>query len=309
MLNFGILLKSYDQDFDLAERLIESFNRFNPENLQMFIVVPESDVQQFQVFESNTIAVLSEALLSQYLVDQEVGGIRPGYINQEIVKLSFWELGLTKNYFCVDSDAVFIRPLSIGDFMFDEATPYTVLVEDNELRTEPRYFEQHWKGREPQLRRIQRLVGLEDRRLLTCHGHQVFSLAVLETLKQEFMQPKNWSYRELLEQSPYEFSWYNFWLQKRQDIPIMFREPLVKVLHNEEQLMEIAFKGQTLRDLSRGYLALVINSNFTGGLGRIGVHEPRSLTIARYAGLSLLLASLVRRILMLPKTLRQRRRG
>ena len=39
MHNFGILLKSYDGDFDLAERLIESFNKFNPESLPMFIVV------------------------------------------------------------------------------------------------------------------------------------------------------------------------------------------------------------------------------------------------------------------------------
>ncbi len=47
--------------------------------------------------------------------------------------------------------------------MFDETTPYTVLVEDNELKVEPRYYEEHWKGREVNLRRIQELVGLDDR--------------------------------------------------------------------------------------------------------------------------------------------------
>jgi hypothetical protein len=307
MLNFGILLKSYDKDFDLAERLIESFNRFNPERLQMFIVVPESDVEQFNIFASDTITVLSESLLGRYLVDHEVAGIRPGYINQEIVKLSFWELNLTANYFCVDSDAVFIRVLSVDDFMFDESTPYTVLVEDNELKSEPRYYEQHWKGREPQLRKIQELIGLKVRQILTCHGHQVFSTAVLESLKSDFMSGRGWSYRDLLEASPYEFSWYNMWLQKSNIIPIYMREPLVKVMHNHDQLVEMAFRGQSLQDLSRGYLGLVINSNFSRGLGEIRAEEPRSVTIARYAGISLLTRALLRRIAMLPATLRSKR--
>jgi hypothetical protein len=293
VLNFGILLKSYDKDFDLAERLIGSFNLFNPEQLRMFIVVPDSDLQKFQIFESETISVLSESLLGQYLVDHEVAGIRPGYINQEIVKLSFWELELTENYFCVDSDAVFIRPLSIDDFMFDESTPYTVLVEDNELKSEPKYFEQHWKGREPQLRRIQQILDLKDRRILTCHGHQVFSGAVLGALKSNFMDPRAWSYKDLLAESPYEFSWYNMWIQKCKMIPIQVREPLVKTFHNEDQHMEFGIRGMTLHDLSRSYIGVVLNSNFATAYGSEQVEEPLSETLARYVQPSVLFRALV----------------
>jgi hypothetical protein len=292
VLNFGILLKSYDKDFNLAERLIESFNRFNPENLQMFIVVPEIDVQQFRIFESETISILSESRLSQYLVDHEVAGIRPGYINQEIVKLSFWELGLTENYFCVDSDAVFIRPLSVNDFMLDESTPYTVLVEDNELKSEPQYFEQHWKGREPQLRRIQELIGLNDRRILTCHGHQVFAARVLGSLKRDFMEPRGWSYRDLLQESPYEFTWYNMWLQKSRVLPIEVREPLVKVVHNEGQHLEMVMRGSTIEDLARSYVAVVINSNFSRPRGGGSPHDSKVVTLARYLSYKELMAAL-----------------
>jgi hypothetical protein len=292
VLNFGILLKSYDKDFDLAERLIESFNRFNPEQLQMFIVVPESDVEQFRVFESETISVLSESLLGQYLVDHEVAGIRPGYINQEIVKISFWELGLTENYFCVDSDAVFIRPLSVHDFMFDESTPYTVLVEDNDLKSEPQYFEQHWKGREFKLRKVQELIGLNDRRILTCHGHQIFSAKVLRTLKGEFLGSRDWSYSEMLNEAPYEFTWYNMWLQKSQAIPIALREPLMKVFHSEEQHLENTLRGLTADDLARGYIGVVVNSNFARSWGNASVNENRAQTLARYVAYEDLLAAL-----------------
>lgn len=292
MLNFGILLKSYDKDFGLAERLIESFNRFNPEQLQMFIVVPESDVEKFQIFESETISVLSESLLGQYLVDHEVAGTRPGYINQEIIKISFWELGLTENYFCVDSDAVFIRPLSVNDFMFDESTPYTVLVEDNDLKSEPQYFEQHWKGRELKLRKIQELIGLNDRRILTCHGHQVFSAKVLSHLKDEFLSPRGWSYEQMLDESPYEFTWYNMWLQKTRVVPVEIREPLVKVFHHEGQHLEMAMRRATVEDLARGYVAVVVNSNFAGAWGDISASETRAETLARYLAYEDLLAAL-----------------
>ena len=289
MLDFGILLKSYGQDFKLAKRLIESFNRFNPENLQMFIVVPDSDVQLFQVFESDTISVLTESLLGDYLVDHEVAGIRPGYINQEIVKLAFWELELTANYFCVDSDAVFIRPLSVDDFMFDESTPYTVLVEDNELKSEPRYFQEHWKGREPKLRRIQELVGLEDRRILTCHGHQVFSAKVLRSLKLVFMDPRDWSYEDLLRESPYEFSWYNMWLQKERLIPIEFREPLVKTIHHDGQLIETLIRGLALDDLAREYVGVVVNSNFDSIRNSFNISDSTGNVLAQYVSMGTLI--------------------
>jgi hypothetical protein len=280
MLNFGILLKSYDKDFDLAERLIASFNENNPESLHLFVVVPQQDVSLFEQLSSTTISVLSESLMSEYLVEHEVAGIRPGYINQEIVKLAFWELGLCENYFCVDSDAVFIRPLSRDDFMYDETTPYTVLVEDNELKSEPKYYEQHWKGREPQLRRIQELVGLKDRRILTCHGHQVFSSKALQSLKYDFMQPREWSYKHVLEASPYEFSWYNFWVQKSGIIPIMVREPLVKTVHNELQLLSLSLQGIQVEDLQRAYIGVVLNSNFSTNPRRPTIHDTVSRVLA-----------------------------
>lgn len=293
MLNFGILLKSYDKDFDLAERLIESFNRFNPEQLQMFIVVPDSDVEQFRTFESETISVLSESLLGQYLVECEVAGIQPGYINQEIVKLAFWELGLAKNYFCVDSDAVFIRPLSIDDFMFDDSTPYSVLVEDNELKSEPKYYEQHWTGREPQLRRIQELVGLKNQRILTCHGHQTFSARVLQSMKMDFMMQREWLYQDLLREAPYEFTWYNMWLQKCNVISIHPCEPLVKTFHHEGQHLEFGMRRMHLHDLARSYVGVVLNSNFATAFGSKNIEEPLSETLARYVEPSVLMKSLL----------------
>jgi hypothetical protein len=290
-----MLLKSYAGDFEYAKRLIASFNEFNPESIHLYAVVPQADLGLFAEFASDTITVLPEERLGQYLVDHEVAGIRPGYINQEIVKIAFWELGLAENYFCVDSDAVFVRPLHREDFMFDASTPYTVLVEDNELKVEPRYYMQHWQGREPQLRKIQQLVGLQDRRVLTCHGHQIFSARVLKSLKDDFMEPRGWSYEDLLEQAPYEFTWYNMWLQKARIIPIEIREPLVKVFHHEEQELEHALRGITNADIARGYVALVVNSNYARTWGDHSEATSLEMALARYVPLTTLAKAFVRK--------------
>jgi len=287
-----MLLKSYAPDVDHARRLVASFAQQNAEGLPLFIVVPPADLDLFSGLGGPHIEVLSEDLLSEFLVTEPVAGIRPGYINQEIVKLAFWELGLTENYFCVDSDAVFVRPFGFDDFMFDATTPYTVLVEDNELKVEPRYYAEHWQGREPQLRHIQELVGLQDRRVLTCHGHQVFSATVLRSLKEDFMTPRGWSYADLLAQAPYEFTWYNMWLQKSHVIPIEVREPLVKVFHHEGQHLEYALRRVTSSDIARGYVALVVNSNYARSWGDVDADELPEATLARYVPYSVLAKAL-----------------
>jgi hypothetical protein len=180
--------------------------------------------------------------------------------------------------------------------MFDESTPYTVLVEDNDLKSEPQYFEQHWKGRELKLRKIQELIGLNDRRILTCHGHQVFSAKVLSDLKNEFLIPRGWSYEQMLDESPYEFTWYNMWLQKTRVIPVEIREPLVKVFHNEGQHLDMAMRGTSVGDLARSYVAIVINSNFSRSWGDVLIDEPRAETLARYLSYSEIASALKTKI-------------
>jgi len=262
----ALLLKSYAGDADFAERLLASFARHNPTGLHLYCVVPPADLPLFEPFAGEHVTVLDEAPFARHLVHEPVAGLRPGYVNQEIVKLAFHELGLAENYFCVDSDAVFIRDIFESDFIAPDGNPYTVLVEDNDLKAEPAYYRQYWVGREPQLRRIADLVGYRDPVLRTCHGHQVFSSTVLASFVADFLTPREWDYRDAIAEAPYEFSWYNLWLQATNPIPIHQREPLVKVFHHESQHLEAILRGITETDLARGYLAVVVNSSFARNL-------------------------------------------
>ena len=282
MHRIALLLKSHAPDAEYARRLVSSFHRFNADGLHLFLSAPAADLPAFAGLANDTVTLLPDEELAQHLVDGPVGGMRPGYINQEIVKLAFWEHGLAANYFCVDSDAVFIRPFGAADFMHDATTPYTVLVEDNELKVEPRYYRQYWESREASVRRIASLVGLDDPVLRTCHGHQVMSATVLRSLRDDFLAPRGWSYRDALAEAPYEFSWYNLWLQASNAIPIHAREPLVKVFHHEGQHLEYILRGITVDDIARGYLALVVNSNYSRDLGLIDADAPKPDALSHY---------------------------
>ena len=282
MVPFAFLVKSYRNDLDLAARLFATLDRFNVDDIPTWVVVPDDDVADFQELCADPLFVLPESVLQQHLVSEPIAGIRPGYINQEIVKLAFWELGLASNYLPVDSDAVFLRDFTMSDFMFSSEIPYTVLLEDRDLLTDPEYYQTHWQGRERVLRAIQAEVGLSDDRLLTCHGHQVLSGTVLRSLRDDFLVPRGWDYAEMLRHGPYEFSWYNFWLQKSKAVPIELREPYFKVIHSEHQHLEMVIRGITTTDIARGYLGVIINSNFSKSFGDLSYRTPRSETLATY---------------------------
>jgi hypothetical protein len=76
------------------------------------------------------------------------------------------------------------------------------------------------------------------------------------------------------------------WLQRSRVIPIHQREPLVKVFHDEDQHLAAILMGVTAADLARGYLAVVVNSNFSRDLGLVSAHEGKPESLAPYLSYS-----------------------
>lgn len=120
--------------------------------------------------------------------------------------------------------------------------------------------------------------------MLTCHAFAIFSAKVLRAFHEKFLVPRNLTYLDILAKSPYEFSWYNMWLQKDKTIPIQFREPLFKFFHHKNQHIEYLLRNVTLADLARGYIGVNINSNFSRGVGMIdfAAADNRLKLLAKY---------------------------
>lgn len=267
MEKFVFLLKTYKDDLEYARRLVASFERFNIDGIKLFVVVDSVD---YTIFEQALSGAANVTLLCKEIIDTQFAddisnktGISNGYINQEIVKLSFWRLGLCKNYSCIDSELEFIRNFTVDEFMYDEDTPYTVLTEDHELETNPEYYSTYWVERQRKLDIIRDEFKIKNIHLMTCHGMQTFSSKVLEEMWSGYMQPKGLDYIDLLNISPYEFTWYNYYLQKEKNIEIIPCEPHFKTYHMAYQGTLDAISGVDVKSLCRGYCGIVINSNFS----------------------------------------------
>jgi hypothetical protein len=293
--NFGIMLKSYGPDLQYAKRFLESFVQHATEPIPLYVVVPDQDMSAFtEVFASHA-TVLPESLWADQLVDYPIHGNNPGYINQEIIKLAFSEHGYLGNYLCADSEAVFIRPFSSHDFMDSSGFPYTFITEDHELHVDPVYFDTYWTGREKFLIRIREFLELPATPIATCHNMAVFSSEQVLGLK-KCLSERGLNWAGALEISPYEFSWYNFWIEKMLGSARKIREPIVLMLHQSHQHLEYSLKGITESDLARGYVAVLINSGFAQDHGVIDFQEPVANTLSRYVSYRVLLGAAFERM-------------
>jgi hypothetical protein len=264
---FSFLLKSFRDDLEYTARLLKSFHLYNRENIKLYLVVPRADQEFFLIFKTLNVELLFDEMFGDELVHEPVNGTRTGYINQQIIKIMFGKLNLTENWMCLDSDGEFLRSFRISDFMFDDDTPYSVLVEDNELRLDELYFRSIFPERMRKIEKIARTFDYAAKPILTCHGFQIISQKVIRDLEVNFMNKNGYRFRDLLSISPYEFSWYNIWLQKTKIIDLHIREPYFKCFHHQGQHRAYVDQGITKEHISNGYLGLVINSNYSRDFG------------------------------------------
>jgi hypothetical protein len=118
--------KTFRRDIDLVSRLIDSINKFNVDNIETYISVPAADLKLFQDQNFENVNLIEDELIQ---TDTSI----PGWQQQQIIKSSFYKLKIADNWVCIDSDAFFIRPFYVSDFMYNDTTPYTVMHEQKEL--------------------------------------------------------------------------------------------------------------------------------------------------------------------------------
>jgi hypothetical protein len=190
-----------------------------------------------------------------------------GWIQQQIVKSSFWKLGIAENYVCIDSDSYFIRPFTVEDFMFDDETPYTVIHEQKELFTwsRPRIQQLGFNPKDGFMNDRKKIMDIFERggRYYDFGPSPViWSSKVWKSLEQNYQIPNNLTFEDLLKYSHSEFSWYGEALLAFKSISIYPIEPLFKVFHFPLQLIEYKRDGITEEMISENHLGIVLQSNY-----------------------------------------------
>lgn len=252
--------KSFNRDFERIKVLLESIKKYNVDNIPFYISVPKNDYQLFSQLKGVNI-----------VLDEDIFLLSDNWVAQQIIKSNFWKLGIAENYVCLDSDAYFIRPFRIKDFMFNDDTPYTVIHEQKELfswsvtKTKELGFDPK-DGFINDRQKIMDLFGRKSKYYDFGPSPIIWSSKVWKSLEDNYMNPNNLTFPQLIEYSPSEFSWYGEALLTFKAIEIYPIEPIFKVFHYAQQYIEYKQQNITEEMIAQNYMGIIMQSNFNSPL-------------------------------------------
>lgn len=236
MKPFALFCKSYCTDVKRVVRLASSIQEFNTELIPFYVSVPSADLALFrehlsgfcvELLADETIVAASDRIKLTQL-QQMSGGL-----TQQIVKSEFWRLGISSAYLCLDSDALFIRPFGMSDFIGPSEIPYTVIDEGHEslesaLR-QKKYRVAQAFVKEADL--LQQFFSRTSRRYSFGPFPLIWHRAVWESLDTNYLRPRGISLADAIAQAPIESRWYGEALLAYKAVPLMPCQPLFKVYH------------------------------------------------------------------------------
>lgn len=269
MEHLVLYCKSFRGDVLRAQRLALSIQKYNADNIQFYVSVPESDMSLFKEHLAGTKITFitdEEIILANPKHNLELIRLMPGGLSQQIVKSEFWRLGLSENYVCLDSDNEFIRNFYTSDFLAPDGHPYTVITEGKEfLEFSARYhLPKVPVNFEKDAKQVQELFGRSGRNYSFGIPPLVWSRKVWVSLEEEMLVPHNQSFADLINQCPHELRIYGETLLKYRPIPLWPCEDIFKNYLYQSQYFFDKKRGITTDILSKTYLGIVRQSNWEG---------------------------------------------
>lgn len=264
MKDVAIFVKSHRPDLVLVHRLLDSISRHNRDRIDVFISVPADDVVAFQDLSRRftDVSVLADDHFGIPRIDRKIWGFAPGYITQQVVKLSVQRLSEARNYLILDSDTYFIRDFATKDFVAPDGTGVTVLAEDKDLVTDPAYAP-FAEFRAKRINLIADRLGAPALSRATCHNNTVFQDSVLRDLH-DWCRSESLSLVDLMIIAPVEFTWYNFFLVKHCPERLIRIEPFIKMIHTRSEYRRLVAAGFSHESFRRSYLGVCLNSGWAG---------------------------------------------
>jgi len=266
--DFVLYCKSYRNDFLRLKRLLSSIEQFNEDRLLFYISTPKADkdllIQTLGnqdnyvwIADEDIVAANPRASLEKYQA-------MPGGLSQAIVKSEFWRLKLAKNYLCLDSDCVFIRPFITSDFMTSDGIPYSVLHQNKE------YFQLasnrgHAKAPENLRAEGDRVKALFNRvgpnYYCPCPPF-IWSAKVWESLDQHYLKPRKMTFWDLCTPEHPESLLYLEALLNYAAIPLHPIEQLFRIYYFDWHYYLIKRLGESKARLTENYLGVIYQSSW-----------------------------------------------
>jgi len=257
--------KSYRTDLRRVVRLVQSVQKFNTEDIPLYISVPQSD---FALFSENL-----KGLGVELLTDESILSASPrinraqvmemhGAQSQQVIKSEFWRLGLSEAYVCLDSDALFIRSFAVRDFLAPDGTPYTMIDEAHDLLE---HAIRHGRHRivdafAYEANQLQSLFGRAGKRYSFGPFPVVWHRCVWQSLDTEYLAPQGLSIADAIQQAPIESRWYGEALLAYKAMPLWPTQALFKVYHYAWQFDRDQRSGIGPEQLAALYCGVIYQS-------------------------------------------------
>jgi hypothetical protein len=260
MENLVLYCKTFHRDIELVKRLVDSINQFNVDAIKTYISVPKRDLKLFLAANLENVNLIEDELVYE--------GHVKGWLQQQIVKSSFYKLNIATNWVCIDSDAFFIKPFYISDFIYKDDIPYTIIHEQKELFswTANNFNLLGFDPKESFTEDRKKIMNVFERngRIYDFGpAPTIWSSKVWLDLENQYMIPNNLTLQQLIEYCPSEFTWYGETLLRFNTIPLYPAEPLFKVFHYKQQIDEFSRLNLSVEALSKNYLGIILQSNIS----------------------------------------------
>lgn len=265
MTRLALYCKSYSTDLRRVLRLAATIKRYNHRRIPFYVSVPQAEYTLFAEHLANyDVQILSDEDIlraSPRIALDQVQAMK-GSAAQQVVKSEFWRLNLCDTYLCLDSDAVFIRPFDVTDFVTADGTPYTVLDEAHDLLEAALHRRQDRIATafasEAQL--VQDLFFRKGRAYSFGPFPLVWHRAVWESLDQRYLQPRGMNFADAITHAPIESRWYGEALLAYKAVPLLPCQALFKVYHYAWQYEHDRRQKIGVEELAQLYCGVIYQS-------------------------------------------------
>jgi len=260
-----IYCKSFINDLERVKIQAKSIEQYNTDNIPYYVSCPKSDYAAFKSALPEFVNLITdEDIVQQSLIQS--------WHTQQIVKSQFCKHISTKNYVCIDSDSYFIRPFNISDFIAYDDIPYTVMHQQKNLfQWTARYRRELGFDPKQSFDASRIKIGNIFGRSIKMNydfgpSPTIWSSKVWESLEQNYLEPNEISFNQLIEYEPSEFTWYGETLLAFKPIEIYPIEPLFMVFHYPLQYQHFLQQNYTEQDIASCYMGIIMTSNWNAPL-------------------------------------------
>ena len=180
-----------------------------------------------------------------------------GYLQQQIIKLRFYEICKSPYYFCMDSDAVVHDTIRINDFIDEYGRIKDFVITDSSVELQRDWLKRYYVMREEYLRRIKDFYKINE--FVSPHGFVSLSVNVVSEMN-KFLTKRGESFRSIIEKAPMEFSWY-FGYMKRTQMEINPCRSLFHTFHTATDY-KITCNDVSIKKIQQTYKGYILNSNW-----------------------------------------------